>query len=667
MPGILNWGIIGTGNIASQFANGLKTSTTGKLYAVASRCRENADKFGSEFNTEKCYPDYESMLNDKNVDAVYIATPHPFHAEWAIKSARAGKHILCEKPIGMNYAEAMAIVEAARENNVFLMEAFMYRCHPQTQKLVELLKQKVIGDVMAIQTTFSYRGGDNLKGRHLSQELGGGGILDVGCYCTSAARLIAGIANGRDFIEPIEFKATGCIGKDSRVDEYTIAALKFPGNILAELSTGVRVAQKSILQIFGSEGNISVPSPWFCSNEQGISKILVTIGKETREIEVESKYSLYTVEADTVAQNIEKKQAPSPAMNWEDTLGNMRALDTWRTEIGLIYDSEKSDVFIPTADRLELKVKKNNMKYGKIEGVNKPISRLVMGTMLEGMQIQLPHASIMFDDFFTRGGNCFDTAYCYCGGKSERVLGQWIKNRNIREQVVIVGKGGHTPNCNPKAVNSQLLESLERLQMDYMDVYMLHRDNPEIPVGEFVDVLNEHKKAGRINSFGGSNWTIERLDAANKYAKSKGLAGFSVVSNNFSLARMVDMIWEGCVSSSDEKSRKWFEESKIPLMSWSSQARGFFTGRANPEDLSDSTLARCWYCEDNFKRLERVNELARKYNVLPINIALAYVLCQPFQVFALIGPRTLAEIRTSFQGVDIELTPDEALWLNLGK
>jgi aryl-alcohol dehydrogenase-like predicted oxidoreductase len=230
--------------------------------------------------------------------------------------------------------------------------------------------------------------------------------------------------------------------------------------------------------------------------------------------------------------------------------------------------------------------------------------------------------------------------------------------------VVILDKGAHTPFCNPRDLTLQLLESLERLQTDYIDLYMLHRDNPEIPVDEFIDVLNEHQRASRIRAFGVSNWLIERIEAASGYAKSRGLPGFSAVSNNFSLARMVDTVWPGSVSSSDPESRAWFTKTQMTLMAWSSQARGFFV-RAHPNDRTDPELVRCWYSEENFLRLERTKELARKHGVLPVNIGLAYVLSQPFPTFALIGPRTLAETRTSLPALDVELSPDELRWLNL--
>jgi predicted dehydrogenase/aryl-alcohol dehydrogenase-like predicted oxidoreductase len=661
MSKTLNWGILGTGRIAHVFAEGIAGSQTGTLLAVGSRTQEAADTFGDTWKVPRRYGSYEALLADNEVQAIYISTPHPLHAEWAIKAADAGKHILCEKPLALNHAEAMAIVEAALRNDVFLMEAFMYRCHPQTAKLIELLRSGAIGQVRVIQATFSFHSAYHPEGRLFKNALGGGGILDVGCYCASIARLVAGVAHGQSFAEPTQIVGTAHVGATG-VDEYAIASLSFPGGILATLFTGVRVNGGSEVQIFGSEGSIVVPSP-FTPRAGDRSALLVrrNDAQEAREIFVESDRGLYSLEADTVARYLNDRQAP--AMTWEDTLGNMQTLDQWRAVVGVVYDAEQpAGKTVPLSGN-PLSVRSGSiMKYGHIAGVEKPVSRLVMGV---DHQVSWPHASVLFDDFFERGGNCFDSAYIYGGGRCEKILGQWIKNRGIREQVVLLDKGAHTPHCHPEALKSQLLESLERLQVEYVDIYMMHRDNPKIPVGEFLTVLNELKHTGCLRVFGASNWSIERLTEANTWAAEHGLAGFSAVSNNLSLARMVDPVWAGCVSASDARSRAWFMANQIPLMPWSSQARGFFTGRARPDDFSDQELARCWYSQDNFQRLERVNAVAKERGVLPITIALAYVLCQPFPMFPLIGPRFLSETRTSFPALAIELTPEEMRWLNL--
>ena len=250
----LRWGILSAGRIAGVFANALKSSRTGVLHAVGAREQAKADAFGEQYGAPKRYGSYEALLADPDVQAVYIANLHPFHAEWAIKAADAGKHILCEKPITINTPELMAILEAVKRNDVFLMEAFMYRCHPQTQKLVELLRAKAIGDVRVINATFSFHGAIDPTARHMNNAVGGGGIMDLGCYCMSMARLIAGADGGKDFADPWEVKGAGHIGDVTHVDEWATATCRFPGDIMAQLSCGLTVNQESVVRIWGSEG-----------------------------------------------------------------------------------------------------------------------------------------------------------------------------------------------------------------------------------------------------------------------------------------------------------------------------------------------------------------------------------------------------------------------------
>ena len=179
------------------------------------------------------------------------------------------------------------------------------------------------------------------------------------------------------------------------------------------------------------------------------------------------------------------------------------------------------------------------MKYGQIEGVNKKISKLVMGV---DNQNDLNEASKLWDHWIDVGGNIFDTAYTYGGGNHEKVFGEWLKQNNIREQIVILGKGAHTPNCNPEAITSQLNESLDRMNTDYVDIYIMHRDNDEYNVDEFVDVLNQEKDKGRIKVFGGSNWTLDRFKKANEWAKNNNKFEMSILNNNLALAKMIKLV-----------------------------------------------------------------------------------------------------------------------------
>jgi aryl-alcohol dehydrogenase-like predicted oxidoreductase len=301
------------------------------------------------------------------------------------------------------------------------------------------------------------------------------------------------------------------------------------------------------------------------------------------------------------------------------------------------------------------------MTYGQVPGLSLPLSRLILGV---DHQVFLPDAEVMFDDFFQNGGSGFDTAYIYEGGACERILGAWIRSRGLRDRVAIIDKGGHTPFCTPEFISAQLTESLERLQTDHLDLYLIHRDNPGIPVGEFVDVLNEHKRAGRLRAFGASNWSLERVAEANSWARASRKEGFSALSNNLSLARMVQPVWAGCVHVSDPESREWLAREQMALLSWSSQARGFFTERADPGRAPEPDMVRCWYSDDNFKRRERACELADRRGVRPIAVALAWVLHQPFPVFGLIGPRTIEELRSSLSALSVRLSSEEMRWLS---
>ncbi|MDH2444898.1 aldo/keto reductase [Amnibacterium sp. CER49] len=664
MNGQLRWGILGTGRIAHTFAAALGETDTGVLTAVASRRQADADRFGDEFAVPSRHGSYESLLADPEVDAVYIAPPHPLHAEWAIRAAEAGKHILCEKPLTLNHPTSMAVVQAAQRNDVFLMEAFMYRCHPQTQRLVDLIRDGAIGQVRLIEATFSFRAPSAPGSRLYSSALGGGGILDVGGYCTSMARLIAGAASGAAAsADPIEVHAAGHLG-ETGVDEYAAALLTFPGDIIARVSTGVAVNQENVVRVYGTEGDILLPSPWFAGGERE-SVLHVTRAGQTQVVTEQHAKSAYAFEADVVARSIEARQAPWPAMTLADSLGNMRTLDRWRHAIGLEYPQEQlQHQTAPTSGRPLRRRHGSTMPYGRIDGVEKPVSRLAMGTMIEDAELPAVQGPVLFDGFFEAGGTCFDTAHLYRGGQSEEVFGQWMRSRGVRDDVVVLGKGAATPYCDPENLTRQLLLSLERMQTDYVDLYMMHRDNEAIPVGEFVDVLNEHRQAGRMRAFGVSNWSLARVEEANRYAAAHGLTGFAALSNNFSLARLVEPIWPGSIATNDAKSRAWFTRTQTPLFPWSSQARGFFANGSR-DDTSDPELVRCWYSDDNFERLDRVRVLAEQRGVRPITIALAYVLAQPFPTFPLIGPRSLHELETSLPALGVELTPDEVAWLNL--
>lgn len=323
------WGIIGAGSIAGTFAKALQTSETGKLVSVGSRSQVKADEFIREYGGARGYGSYEEVLQDADVQAVYIALPHPMHAEWCVRAAEAGKHILCEKPLTLTAEEADEVFAAVRRNDVFLMEAFMYRCHPQTAKLVELIRAERIGKVGLIQATFSFHSPYRAEGRLFAQGLGGGGILDVGCYTTSVARLLAGAANGKPLCEPKNLTSRKTMHHG--VDIVSVAVAEFEGDILAQLSCGVGLKQENGVWIYGSEGMIEVPNPFLVGRDGEDGEIQIVASNGTREVlKVPSGKSLYALEVDVVGRALTAGLKETAEVSWEDTIGNMAALDAWR-------------------------------------------------------------------------------------------------------------------------------------------------------------------------------------------------------------------------------------------------------------------------------------------------------------------------------------------------
>lgn len=317
------------------------------------------------------------------------------------------------------------------------------------------------------------------------------------------------------------------------------------------------------------------------------------------------------------------------------------------------------------------------MKYGNVAGIDKRISRILQGTVYFSDE-HPDEAFAVFDAAFEAGCNTFDTAHGYGKGACDRVLGQWIKARGIRDDIVILGKGAHPYDgqvrVTPEHITSDLTDSLQRMGVDSIDLYILHRDDESKPVGELVDVLNDHHKAGRIHAFGGSNWSHERVKAANEYAAANDLVPFMASSPQFSLAEMVKPAWDGCIGIGGENgkaARDWYQQEQLALFTWSSLAGGFMTGKFRRDNLDAMTdyfegVTKHAYCyDDNFRRLDRAEELAKKKEVSIPELALAYVLNQPLNVFAITGGRRPEEHKMNAAAVDIDLSPAELAWLDL--
>ena len=651
------WGIIGPGAIAQNFATGLSEAASGELVAIASRSAERRAAFGDQFGVapEKRFSDYDAICADADVDAIYIATPHPWHAELSIKALRAGKHVLCEKPAGLFAGEVVAITEVAAQEKRFFMEAYMYRCHPQIARMMEIIGAGEIGEVRHISARFGFNAGFDARSRLYDPDLAGGAILDVGGYPMSFARLVAGS-------EPVDVAGSGQMSP-SGVDQTAFGVLRFESGVTAEIAVAVSMDMENTATVTGSKGVLHLTSPWVPGRDAGPSDttIEVTVGGEVRVEPLKHPEHLFTFEAEVASAAIAagKVQADAPAMGWADSIGNAIALDRWRRAVGYALPMEAPDA---------VRVLSGVLPKGLPDIPRKSVGDLEVSALVMGCDNKDGPAegAIVWDAWWEAGGNAFDTGFVYGGGLHEQVLGHWMASRGVASEVAVIVKGAHSPYCTPRAIESQLATSLDRLGLDKAPIYIMHRDNADVPVGEFMDTLNRLHDAGKIGAFGGSNWSVARFDAANEYAAKNGLAPMTVLNNNLSLAVMEKPLWGGCITSNTPKMLGYMREHGTAHFSWSSQARGYFLPEVLRDRLpKDTAPETCFGSANNAERRRRAEELARQKGVSAHNIATAWVLAQSFPSFALIGPRSPGEIVSTLPGLTASLTEKEALWLNL--
>lgn len=304
------------------------------------------------------------------------------------------------------------------------------------------------------------------------------------------------------------------------------------------------------------------------------------------------------------------------------------------------------------------------MRTIHLPALKREVSRLGIGSMIFSPQSKALTFELL-DAFVSIGGNLVDTAAAYGNGESERAVGMWLAERANRSRIVIMAKACHhaDTDINPEGIRSGINGNLERLGTDYLDLFLLHRDNPAVPVEVIVDVLNEEVAAGRIRAFGGSNWSVARLRAANEYAEKRGLMGMAASSPHVCLALSQDPFWGGCTQATDED-LAWYSQTGLIVFAWSSQGRGFFRDGSGPDD-PDPDLQRVYHNPPNFERLARARRLARDKGLTATQIALSYVLSLPAPIVALIGPATVQELHQSLAASEITLTQAEMDWLNL--
>ncbi len=327
MSAPVRWGILGPGSIAHKFAAGLQSAPDGQLVAVGSRDQLRADAFADHYGAPNRHASYEDLVADPDIDAIYVATPHPFHKDASILCLEAGKAVLCEKPFTINAAEAEAVVAVARTKGVFLMEAMWSRYLPVMAQVRQWLAEDAIGEPLVVSADFGFRANVNPEGRLFSPALGGGALLDIGIYVVSFAAMVLGA-------QPDRITAAAHLG-ETGVDEQTGVVLGYPGGGIATLSCAVRASTPHEARITGSKGTIALDPSWW----KGEGATLKADGHEER-VELVLEGNGYNYEAREVARCLAAGELESPVMPLDETVALMRILDEIRAQIGLKYPME---------------------------------------------------------------------------------------------------------------------------------------------------------------------------------------------------------------------------------------------------------------------------------------------------------------------------------------
>jgi predicted dehydrogenase len=306
----VKWGILSTARINDQFLAGVRESDEVDVIAVASRSPDRAERYAREYGITRAHGSYDALLDDPEVEAVYISLPNGLHVDWSTRALQAGKHVLCEKPLSRKVADVHGAFDAAADADRLLMEAFMYRHNPQTKRLLELVGAGAIGRVRLIRAAFSFANPDPANIR-LATALDGGALMDVGCYCVSGARLIAG--------EPERVSAEQALGGDG-VDVALAATMRFPDEVIAHFDCGLALAGRDDLEVVGEEGSLFLDDPWHC--RRPVIELRRDGDVERVEIPVADSYRL---EAENFSQAI--RGTAEPLLGRKDAAGQARAIE----------------------------------------------------------------------------------------------------------------------------------------------------------------------------------------------------------------------------------------------------------------------------------------------------------------------------------------------------
>ena len=686
MVATVRWGIIGPGAIARVFATAIDGLDGHEVVAVGSRDPERA----LAFNAERGYTaaeagTYRDLVRCESVDAVYVASPHPGHLEHAALALRHGKAVLCEKPLCVNASEARRLCAIARERGRPLLEAMWTRFLPATLRAADWVANGTIGEPSRVVCSFGFHTQFSPESRLYDPELAGGSLLDIGCYTLSLASLVFGERVTGGNIPEIEVRADLA---PSGVDQHCKIVLRFGDGAEAYLESSISQATSATAVIQGDGGRILIPDFW---RAQRLS--LECEAQDVASLECPFLCNGYEYQALEVERMIRDGDVESPLLPHAESIGLLELMDELRRRMGVQYPFESSigvtagthramtyrpvavgaPAFWPAPGATPQSGEREIPPTCEPEPLHLPC--VVLGTMTLDND-----ADALLDAAFEHGISAVDTGHVYGGGASERAIGAWLERRGLADDVFVLSKGCHPdaagPRVSPEALARDLSKSLDRLRLPAVDLYMLHRDDPAVPVGEMVDAFAEHVAVGRLRAYGFSNWTRARIEEACDYAEANDRPLPAASSPNFSLADQVRDPWGGgCVTLTGEAAaddRDWHRSTGMAIFAWSSLARGLFSGRVTRRTLAadpglvDEACRTAYVHDVNLARLDRVIECAEAGGASVPQIALAWVLAQDLPLHAIVGAATEQEVEDLAAAAALTLTDEEEKWLSNG-
>ena len=699
-------GIVGCGLISLDYALGLKKYPFLKLLACTDLDEDRARKLAEDYDIPNVYA-LDDMLADSRIELIVNLTPPRSHVSVSTAVVQAGKHVYCEKPFAPTFKEAAELVKLAQSMGVRVGTAPDTFLGAGIQTCRSLIRdQNAIGKPVAATAFYASHGHETWHPRpDFFYQDGGGPLFDMGPYYISALVTLLGSVKRVGGSGQTSFQERMVVNDPERHGEripvetptHITGFLEFADNAVATMIMSFDVWDHHLpfLELYGTTGSIVVPRP---STFEGPIQLRTSDMPDWQSVPLEFPRGLnrgigVADMAFSITRNEPHRSTAELALHVTEV---MEALSTScrtgkpvdiRTACHTIIPMPRSLPYRLKPEGLSEESRQNASAYfagwtpkkkeqtGLIDGIPTPLSRVILGTVgvdSSSYRSQMESFALL-DSALELGCQTFDTAAMY---DNERTLGEWIKISGVRDEVVLITKGGFPfPDGEHRLSREELTfdleRSLEQLKVDCIDLYLVHYDDPNAPIDVIMETLNDYHQKGMIRAIGVSNWTTKRIAEANAYAREHHLAPVVASSVHFSLIPWAYPLWKGAVSLAADEAGSgelpWYVANRFPLLAYSPLSRGFFADWFDPDSPEPRSMQiqQAFGSAKNVEKKGRVEALAKSKGFTRAQIALAYVLNQPLDVYTIVGVKDVYKLKENIDAVEIELTEEEMQWLAL--